>query len=445
MFKKIAAFLFFSALLIPASVSAETPSLTFTESDRILVIAPHPDDEALGAGGILQSAKVANARVKIIYLTNGEANEISSLFYQKRPLLIRSDFLKNGLTRQNEAVDAMSFLGLRPEDQVFLGYPDGGTLNIWIKYWGNSKAFRSLFTRFNKVPYTGDFSYGHAYKGDEIVHDLERVFLSFEPTHIFVTAPFDLNTDHQAAYLYATVALLDLEEQLKPAPQVHLYVVHAHHWPEPKNYLPEKPLAIPQHIDWQDQVRWDIYPLRPEQVSKKKEAILNYKSQIAYKKKFLLSFARANELFIDYPKERLLPETAGEDPHATPSAASKSGDVVYWWVGKELWLEVPLTAALDEMGVLSTYIFSYRKGFLFADMPKLAFKLFGNKMMVYDGGRPVYDPSIVYKLEKNRLWVRIPLAYLKDPDYLFVSTRNTKEELSLDFGSWKMLELVKSP
>jgi LmbE family N-acetylglucosaminyl deacetylase len=420
--RKIALVIFLSGIVFPGVSGAEESSLKFTEHDRILVIAPHPDDEALGVGGVIQSAKAANSKIKVVYLTSGEANEVSALFYKKRPLLLRSDFVKNGLTRKNEAVEAMTFLGLSPDDLVFLGYPDGGILNIWTKYWGNRYRF----------------------KGEDIVHDFEKVLLSFEPTHVFITAPFDLNLDHQGAYLYFTVAWLNVSEQLLPAPQVHLYLVHAHQWPASKKYPPKQPLPAPSHMDWQNQVRWYAYELNPEQVAKKQTLILKYKSQVAYKKNFLLSFARTSELFCDYPPEPLVHDSNNENPGVSVKPAAKTGDVVYRLVGKELWLEVPLTNALDEMGVLSTYVFAYRKGFLFSEMPKLMFKLFGNKMFAYDGFRPIHDPAIVYKLDQERFWIRIPLSFLKDPDTLFVSTRNAKEMMSLDFGSWKIIVLLQS-
>ena len=122
--------------------------------------------------------------------------------------------------------------------------------------------------------------------------------------------------------------------------------------------------------------------------------------------------------------------------------SSVSGDVRYKVVGKELWVEIPLVNAIDEMGVLTAYIFGYRPGFLFADMPKLALKLFGNKMFAYDGSRTFHDPSLVYRLEKERLLMRVPLKLLKEPKGFFVSTRNAKEAMSLDFGAWKQLEIA---
>jgi LmbE family N-acetylglucosaminyl deacetylase len=436
-FRKIFCSLALLAIAQTPLFAGDTP-LSFSATDRLLVVAPHPDDEALGLSGALQSAKAAGASVKIVYLTNGESNEVAALFYQKRPLLLRSDFLKSGMTRRAEALDAMGFLGFVPEDLLFFGYPDGGLINIWLKYWGASKPYRSMLTRFQSVPYKDNYSYGRAYKGDEVVHDFEKVLLAVSPTHVFVTAPFDLNQDHQAAFLYLQVALFDIGEQLKPPPAVHLYVVHAHRWPDPKSLAPGLPMTVPQNIDWDEKVTWQKQPLTVAQVVKKEAALLRYKSQVAYKKNFLLSFVRTNELLTEYPPGRLLPEAVKE-------GTVSNEEVHYRVLGKELWVDVPMSNALDEMGVLSCYLFSYRKGFLFSEMPKLTFKLFGNKLFVYDRYHPVYDPSLVYKLDSHRLFLRVPLAYLKDPDYLFVSTRNAKEEISLDFGTWKVLEIVKTP
>jgi len=435
--------IFLSLFLIPVVAGANETKFTFSPDDRVLVIAPHPDDETLGLGGLLQRAKASNAQVRVLYLTNGESNEVASIFYQKRPLLLKSDFVKSGGIRRKEALEAMASIGIKAEELIFFGYPDGGMLNIWLKYWGQAAPYRSLFTRFNKVPYKEAFAAGHAFKGDEVVRDMERVLLAFQPTQVFVTAPFDLNPDHQAAYLYLQAALMNISETLQPVPSVQIYLVHAHRWPVPKKFRPGSDLTFPTHIDWDSDVRWNRFPLTSEEVKKKGEAILLYKSQLSYKKAFLLAFARKNEIFADYPVEKIpsapAPPVDGSDPFG---GAAVSGDVRYKVFGNDLWIDIPMSNMLDEMGALSSYVFGYRRGFLFSEMPKLAFKLFGNKMFVYDGARNVNDPKIVYRFEKDRLHLRVPLKRLKNPEFLFVSTRNAKEEMSLDFGSWRLLEIV---
>ena len=43
---------------------------------RVMVIAPHPDDEILGAGGILLEAIRSGSEIHLVYLTDGEASGV---------------------------------------------------------------------------------------------------------------------------------------------------------------------------------------------------------------------------------------------------------------------------------------------------------------------------------------------------------------------------------
>jgi LmbE family N-acetylglucosaminyl deacetylase len=51
-------------------MSLNAPS--FTAQSRLMVIAPHPDDESLACGIVLQRAVRAGARVRVIYATDGD-------------------------------------------------------------------------------------------------------------------------------------------------------------------------------------------------------------------------------------------------------------------------------------------------------------------------------------------------------------------------------------
>lgn len=423
-------FLFFVFYFLTLTSSAQAGAVVFSKEDRILVIAPHPDDEVLGCGGMIQSALAAGAGAKIVYLTHGESNEISSLFYQKRPMLLKSDFVKIGRLRKEEAVKAMSTFGVPEKNLIFFGYPDFGTMPIWEKHWENTKPYRSFFTRVNKVIHEDDFSYGKYYKGYNIVHDFEKVILDFKPTHIFVTAPFDLNLDHQAAYLFLNTALLNLEDETSVKPAVHLYLVHAHDWPKPKKYDPSADLLFPDSRGFLNPV-WTRHELSREEIKLKEKALLYYKSQLSYSRNFLLSFVRKNEIYADYSFEDLRPEMG------------LPGEVRYALTSGELLIEIPLIYALDEMGTLSTNVFSYKEGMPFAQMPKLNFKLFGKKLFVKDRFASFFDKGILFKISKGRLFIRIPLKVLKEPDYLFVSTRTVKNQLALNFGTWRVIRIVR--
>lgn len=414
------------------SAFAESHPIQFSTQDKVLIIAPHPDDETLGAGGVIRSALEAKADIRILYLTHGDLNEMASIFYQKKPLLVKADFLKSGRARRKEAISAMSVLGVDEKKLIFFGYPDFGTLGIWRKHWGKVKPYRSFLTRINKVLYKEDFSYGHYYRGDSIVRDLEKVMLDFKPTHVFVTAPFDLNSDHQASYLFLNVALLDLKAEL-PSPKVYTYLIHAHKWPAPKKLDMTAPLIAPDHVSGNRMdLSWAPYPLNGDQVELKRKALLEYDSQVAYSKLFMFSFVRTNELFLQLPFEIL---------RASPRPQNRK--VEYKILDKYLAVDIHLLNPLDKISALKVELFSYKKGAPFASMPKLNLRLFGNRLLVSDGYHRIGRSGILYDLDlkDKRVVIKVPMALLKEPDHLFASAQTAKEDISLDFGSWEIMKI----
>ena len=62
-------------LLVPAAQADQQPSLlamSFSPATRLLVVAPHPDDETLGAGGLIQRVRHAGGAVKVVFMTSGD-------------------------------------------------------------------------------------------------------------------------------------------------------------------------------------------------------------------------------------------------------------------------------------------------------------------------------------------------------------------------------------
>lgn len=81
-----------------------------------VVIAPHPDDETFGCGGLIALRRRAGTRVRIIYLTDGSAS------HPKHPTL-SPDALAG--RRRDEAVSAAEFLGVPADALTFLNARDG--------------------------------------------------------------------------------------------------------------------------------------------------------------------------------------------------------------------------------------------------------------------------------------------------------------------------------
>jgi LmbE family N-acetylglucosaminyl deacetylase len=80
-----------------------------------LVLAPHPDDESLGCGGLIARAVAAGRAPLVVVLTDGAGSHPGSATYPAARLRA---------LREAETLDAVRQLGLAPDRVVFLGEPD---------------------------------------------------------------------------------------------------------------------------------------------------------------------------------------------------------------------------------------------------------------------------------------------------------------------------------
>ncbi len=75
---------------------------------NILVLAPHPDDEVVGAATAIRRASAGGASVKVLYLTTGVPARKVLWPWQRR------DHPRRVATRIDEAREAARFLGIEP-------------------------------------------------------------------------------------------------------------------------------------------------------------------------------------------------------------------------------------------------------------------------------------------------------------------------------------------
>ena len=95
---------------------------------RILIISPHPDDEVLAAGGLIQHALAAGVNVQVVFMTSGDGYR-RGVLAEPGPLRATPQcYVSYGEMRQNEALGVLRSLGLGTEQITFLGYPDGGKI-----------------------------------------------------------------------------------------------------------------------------------------------------------------------------------------------------------------------------------------------------------------------------------------------------------------------------
>lgn len=87
---------------------------------KVLVFAPHPDDETLGCGGTIAKKLTEGYEVIVVVLTDGR-QAFSKIFG------ITSDPTPEELKqiRKGEAIKAMNALGLSEKNIIFLNFKDG--------------------------------------------------------------------------------------------------------------------------------------------------------------------------------------------------------------------------------------------------------------------------------------------------------------------------------
>jgi LmbE family N-acetylglucosaminyl deacetylase len=445
-------------LLVVAVADAQTPLPAFTRNDRIVIVAPHPDDEVLACAGVIQQACAAGADVRVIYVTNGDHNQIAFKLYSGAIFLTGRGYQRFGEKRHSEAIAATGRLGLKSDHLTFLGYPDWGLQQMWRDYWEDAKAFRSDATRVSAVPYKGSYSYQKPYRPEALSTDIKTLLARFRPTRVFAPHPAEANADHRAVANFTRLALLELEPR-GLAPQLLHYVIHFGDWPKPYHYHPDELLTAPTRL--RDDGEWFSLPLTPQQTKTKYNAILDNATQLTTRQFYLVAFARANELFVTAPRERIinLPTDAAPDwRQAVRNKAIKLDNTTSIPLQETEFLRQGdcLIAAIDfnnRLGPRSNvhlFLYGHQRGADFARLPKIHVNVnpLGN-VHVYDDDRKRIPDHGVTRVATiaDKLIVRVPLRLLggTDLDYIFTATRANFGTISTDDNAWELHKLDPPP
>lgn len=314
--RALAAFLFLASLapvaaltvqwkLYRQNLTVDLPSMPrpvrLNPARRLLVIAPHPDDETLGCGGVIARAARDGVPVAVVFVTQGDGSRATAAREFKRLQPRPAQLIAMGRMRQEEARAALTALGVSGDALHFLGYPDGGIDELWRTHWGEAQPYRSPFTQTDHNPYPNSETPEAPYCGEALLRDLRALLVRLRPTEVYVTDPLDTHGDHWATHAFTVAAL----EGLGQRPRLWTYLIHRDgglaetlkfSWPAPIGLHPQEPLTPPRQL-LATNTRWQQEAMSPDLVEQKLRAIHCYRSQLGPYEKFMLSFARTNELF----------------------------------------------------------------------------------------------------------------------------------------------------
>ncbi len=166
-----------------------------TSRSRVMLFAPHPDDESLATGVFLQRAGAAGAAVRVVYATDGERNCWPQRLLEGKVRIRENDRRRWGARRQAEALAALATLGVQGGNVEFLSLPDQGVTDLLLA--GCNETLQRLA-------------------------DLIR---SWAPTHLLMPSPADTHPDHSGLAVLLGVAIDDYLPPQHGMTQLH-YLVH---------------------------------------------------------------------------------------------------------------------------------------------------------------------------------------------------------------------------
>jgi N-acetyl-1-D-myo-inositol-2-amino-2-deoxy-alpha-D-glucopyranoside deacetylase len=113
--------------------SLPTPELPpFSAQTRLLVIAPHPDDETIANGVLIQRVRAAGGAVKIVLLTAGENNPWPQRWLERRLRIEAVDRRRWGQRRHIELGQALQQLDVGTDALQTLVWPDLGVTDVLL-------------------------------------------------------------------------------------------------------------------------------------------------------------------------------------------------------------------------------------------------------------------------------------------------------------------------
>jgi LmbE family N-acetylglucosaminyl deacetylase len=277
----------------------EHPSLEVPPRLRLMVVAPHPDDEILGAAGLMQRVEEQHGRVSVAYLTSGDGYvdgvELETHSLKPRP----QDFVDYGERRLHEALRALQEISVSQKRLFAFGFPDGGLLDLLTTSWSSVTPFVSPYTRDDRPPYASSVARDAAYSGVALERELVRLVVRLSPDWIVVTGPWDIHPDHCAAFHFVVRALRRLASSNPEfvSPQVLAYTVHRPDWPGGAEgaELQPPPGVSPAGANWR------FLELSAAELDGKGRALDEYASQMDIMAVLFRAFVRSDEVFAVYP------------------------------------------------------------------------------------------------------------------------------------------------
>lgn len=191
----------------------------FDSVHSCLVLAPHPDDESLGCGGLIAMLRNGGKDVFVMFITDGSSSHPNSRRYPAAAL---------AALRRSEAIAALYVLGV-PEDAIFFFAKKDGALPAEgeEKFEHNANQLQLLITLLQPdlvlVPYEKDPHRDHRATWQMLFHANRRINAEYRTLEYMVWLMVrGENEDMPDAAALRYLTIIDYKAQKMEAIQEHL-------------------------------------------------------------------------------------------------------------------------------------------------------------------------------------------------------------------------------
>ena len=213
---------------------------------RLMVLAPHPDDESLAAGGLIQRALAHGVPVDVVFASDGENNPWPQRVLERRIWIGPRQRAAWAARRRAEADAALRALGAERVGVHRLGWPDGGV--TWMLL--NDTA--------------------------AMLDTLRWLIRQLRPSLLVLPDLVDRHPDHSALHVLMEMVFRELPAEAKP--ECLGYLLHGRSQP-----------GVPQRA---------VFTLDDGELARKRAAIAAHASQVALSRGRMMRFASQTETFV---------------------------------------------------------------------------------------------------------------------------------------------------
>lgn len=273
--------------------------------ERLLVLAPHPDDESLSSAGLIQRVLEQGGSVRTVVVTSGDAYVGAVIQQTGKRNPSAADYLDFGEKRLEESRRAAQLLGKGFVHLDLLGFSDGSIYSALVSHWRRNNPMRSDFTGFDHVPYREAVDRGYAQDGQDLLNELVAILRDTQPTLIAFPDVMENDSDHAGLGMFALLAVHDWLAQSPSVPfnpRLLAYLIHWQHgWPEGSNWgIPQdwsgQAMRLPDDLPLRGHSR-ECLSLKPPEIAAKRAAMAQYQTQQRIMGDFLSAFVRSSECF----------------------------------------------------------------------------------------------------------------------------------------------------